>query len=276
LILIETVLSKNTGFEEQNLWGWMELLIVPLLIPISVLWLTRRTQENERSIANYNARKAELQNYFDRMTDLLLKHNLLSSSEYSEKRTIARTLTLSVIPELNAYQKSQVLIFLYDARLIYGYEPVLRLEKIDLRYINIPARTNLPGVSMREANLWECNFERVNIYRADLRGAQLQNGNFIDAILKEVSLRGAELASADLKRASLVDADLRFANLRDANLEEADLEDANLSNSDLRGAIFRNAVLINTKLRDAIVSKEQLKTAQLLRNVTMPNGTIIS
>jgi hypothetical protein len=31
-ILVETVRVKNTGFETKILWGWLELLIVPLFL----------------------------------------------------------------------------------------------------------------------------------------------------------------------------------------------------------------------------------------------------
>lgn len=275
-ILVETILAKNTGFEGQNLWEWMKLLVVPLLIPISVLWLTRRTQENERALASYKARKEELQNYFDRMTELLLKHQLRSSQPDSETRTIARTLTLSVAPELNTNQKSQLLTFLYDAGLIFRFSPIVKLEKINLHDISIPPRTDLRRISIRDANLKNCGFEQVNLYYADLKSSQLQNANLSGAILMQASLRGSNLTSANLRGASLKDVDLRWANMSEVNLEEANLEDADLRRADLHGANFKNAVLINTQLKDAIVSQEQLKMAKLLRNVTLQDGTIYS
>ncbi len=275
-ILVETIRAKNTGFEEQNLWEWMKLLIVPLLIPISVFWLTYRTEENERTLEKYKARKEELQNYFDRMTNLLLKHQLRVSAEDSEIRTIARALTLSVAPELSENQKSQLLLFLYDAGLIFRFSSIIGLEKIDLQNLTIQPKTDLRRISICEANLQGCNFEDVNLYYADFKSSKLQNANFAGAILMQASLRNAALTSATLKGASLKDADLRWANLKDANLEDANLEDADLRRADLTGATFTNAVLVNTRLKDAIVSEAQLRTAQLLRNVTMPDGTILS
>lgn len=275
-ILVETIRAGNTGFEEQNLWEWMKLLIVPLLIPVSLLWLTRRTQENEKALANYKATKEELQNYFDRMTELLLKHSLKTSAEDSETRSIARSITFAVAPELNSVQKGQLLIFLYDAGLIFRYSPILNLGGVDLQKVSIMPKADLRRISLRGANLQNSKFERANFYYADFKSSKMQNTNLIGAILLQASLRDAILIKANLREASIKDADLRWANLSHANLEEANLEDADLRRADLQNANFKNAVLINTKLNNALVSKTQLQEARLLRNVTMPDGAIYS
>lgn len=275
-ILIKTIQANNTGFQDKSLWDWMDLLFVPLLIPISVLWLTRRTQENERALASYKAKKEELQTYLDRMTTLLLEHRLRTSKQDSETRTIARTITLAVVQELTSTQKSQVLLFLYDAGLIFRSSPILDLESVDFQGMSISPRTDLRRISLSGANLQNSSFERVNLYYADFKSSQLQNANLVGAILMQASLRDTILIAANLKGASLKDADLRWANLSEANLEEANLEDADLRRADLQGVDFKNAVLINTRLNNAIVSLDQLKEAKLLKNIVMPDGSTYS
>src|ERR1700730_6499197 len=71
----------------KTLWDWMQLLIVPTVIAIAVFLLnfamnqneraeTKRRTETERDIALDNQHETSLQNYLDRMSDLLLNNQL--------------------------------------------------------------------------------------------------------------------------------------------------------------------------------------------------------
>ena len=149
-ILIQTIYFQNTGFEQKTLWDWMELLIVPLLIPVSVLVLAQRIQQTERRIAVYKTQKEDQQAYFDRMTELLLKHALRTSPKDSDQHIIARTRTLSVLPNLTGEQKGQVLLFLYKAGLVYR-SPIIDLEDADLRNA-VLVKANINNCHLRNAN----------------------------------------------------------------------------------------------------------------------------
>ncbi|PIE80338.1 MAG: hypothetical protein CSA11_08445 [Chloroflexi bacterium] len=274
-ILLETIQAKNTGFEEQTLWTWMELLIVPLLIPIGVLWLTRRSEENERKVTAYKSQREDLQTYFDSMTELLLKYKLHSNDESREARSIARALTLIVTPGLDARQKGQVLLFVYDSGLI-NRPPVLNLAELNMENAWL-FRADLSRSHLRELRLREAVLEQTNLYQTNLRDARLQGANLNGALLNQANLRGAFLNNASLNASILRDTDLRGADLTAADLTEADLTDADLRSVELKNAKFTNATLINTKFAGVNLSNQeliaQLHEARMMSNIQLPDGS---
>ncbi|WP_414528256.1 pentapeptide repeat-containing protein [Nodularia chucula] len=86
-----------------------------------------------------------------------------------------------------------------------------------------------------------CNFQGVDLEKADLRGVNLSNANLNDADLTQANLSNAKLSGANLTDADLKEANLTRANLRNANFTSADLEDAILTNADVNGANFTGA-----------------------------------
>lgn len=86
-----------------------------------------------------------------------------------------------------------------------------------------------------------CNFQGVDLERADLRGVNLSNANLNGADLTQANLSNANLSGANLTDADLKEANLTRANLRNANFTSADLEDAILTNADVNGANFTGA-----------------------------------
>ena len=101
-----------TEFNEQSLWDWMELLIIPIVLGAGALLFQRagRIAERksaldeervERELLIDRQRQETLMTYFDRMESLLLQHGLRESREGSEVRTVARARTLSVLRNLD-------------------------------------------------------------------------------------------------------------------------------------------------------------------------------
>lgn len=271
-ILLDTIRFGNTGFGEKTLWDWMDLLIVPLLIPISVLWLTRRAQENERRIATYKSQREQLQAYYDRITDLLVKHKLGTTTS-PELGSIARTLTLSVSSEVDDKQKGQMILFLYDTQLIVQPN-IIELHGADFQKAVVGNKADLRRIHLRDVNLRQSDFRRANLFRADLRKAQLQGADLSQTILMQANLREAYMANAKLVGTVLKDTDFRWSDLRGANLNEADLTDTDLRRADLTDATFRDSVLINTNFLDAKIKQSQLGEAKTVTNVTLPDGAI--
>ena len=58
-----------------------------------------------------NQRETALQEYIDKMSELLLQKNLRESAEEDEVRKIARVRTLTILPRLDARRKGSVLHF---------------------------------------------------------------------------------------------------------------------------------------------------------------------
>lgn len=88
-----------------------------------------------------------------------------------------------------------------------------------------------------------CDFQGVDLEKADLRGVNLSNANLNGADLAQANLSNANLSGANLTSADLKAANLTRANLRNANFTSADLEDAILTNADVNGANFTGADL---------------------------------
>lgn len=166
-ILFETVRLKNTGFEGKSLWDWMELLIIPLVLALGAFYLNRSEKELERKSAEDRAKldrelavdrqkEEAFQAYLDRMAELLLKENL-RTTDNEEVPHIARTLTLTVLRRLSPKRKGNVIIFLYDAKLITDGETIVSLMDADLSDADLEdaylEKANLKGVIMDHANL---------------------------------------------------------------------------------------------------------------------------
>jgi len=173
----------------KTLWDWMQLLIIPVFLGISISLLNRSERKNEREVMVNSQRELALQSYLDRMADLLAKEKLRFTKN-REMFTIARTRTLTVLRGLDPTRKGLVLRFLHEAGLIGEGIAVVKLNGADLR------SANLESASLRNAHL-----ASVDLAYANLSYANLDNGN---------------LGNADLHGADLTEANLRDANLRDA------------------------------------------------------------
>src|SRR5258705_10671005 len=97
-IVWKTYQADNLGFKDKTLWNWMELLVVPVILALVIFLLNksqkdtelkiaeiRRAEEREsaeqranvdREIERDRQQQKALEDYLDRMTDLLLKNRL--------------------------------------------------------------------------------------------------------------------------------------------------------------------------------------------------------
>jgi hypothetical protein len=115
-------------------WDYLNLLAVlaiPILIAAGTLWFTYQQSQataaasdqqhqTDLNIAQDQQQETALQTYLDRMSDLLFTEHLATSQPGDEVRQIARARTLTLLPQLNATRKGEVIRFLYEAKLI-GY-----------------------------------------------------------------------------------------------------------------------------------------------------------
>jgi hypothetical protein len=103
-------------------WDWMELFIVPVVLAGGGLLFSRaerraereeterrtraereeseRRATTEREIADERSRETALQNYLDKMTELLLDEGLRTSESDSEVRVIAQARTVTTLRQL--------------------------------------------------------------------------------------------------------------------------------------------------------------------------------
>jgi len=294
-------LANGDFVREKTFWDWMELLIIPLVLALGAFFLNRseralehqiaaeRTKEDrrladeraklEREIAIDRQREAALQNYLDRMSELLLERKLLTTKD-TKVRNVARVRTLTVLQGLDARRKGQVIKFLYESGLIIGKEKVIvDLSGADLQFVELE-ETELSGANFMDVNLDDSKFHAANLVNACFERASLINVDFEVATLSNASMDFANLLLAKLSNASLDNAFLFGADLGGANLSNAFLVGANLSQAhfvsippDIPAANLYQVDLTNADLTGARVAYEQLAEAKSLKGAIMPDGT---
>jgi uncharacterized protein YjbI with pentapeptide repeats len=257
-------------------WEILDLLIIPTVIAVGIWWLNKTDKENEREIAQRNReedrkradekaglerelaldkqRQDSLEQYLDRMSELLLDHQLRSLGVESdnramEARRLARAKTLAVLRTLDPTRKNALVQFLEEANLIPHF--------VSLRF------ADLRGLSLVEANL-----TGADLFGADLRGCtldicSLSQANLTSANLQQAVLTGVDLSGAILARAHLEEANLSQAYLTRARLNGAWLNRAQLTGADLSHAVLHNAVLVGADLCDADFVACDLRGADL-------------
>ncbi|MFN8472452.1 MAG: pentapeptide repeat-containing protein [Anaerolineae bacterium] len=285
-------LSPNQPYQpSKTLWDWMQLLIIPAVLALAAVWFNRGEKRRERERNEDNQREAALQSYLDKMSDLLLKENLRNAERGSEVRVLARSRTLAMLRRLDYARNKRLVRFLQEAALIDGDDPIISLDKAELRGAQLRG-ADLTGAHLTEANLREADLRGAYLGRASLRGASLQQAdlrgaflgsadltgaflgaaNLRDATLQKATLKGAFLDSANLTGASLEEADLREAILHKASLTRVFMGRANLSGTVLHRANLSGAYLREADLTGAQVSESQLESARSLSGASLPDG----
>ena len=69
---------------EKTLWDWFELLVVPLALAFGVFLLNRSEGRITRKVETGRVREENLQNYFDRMEQFLLREKSVSDLKVIE------------------------------------------------------------------------------------------------------------------------------------------------------------------------------------------------
>lgn len=228
VLIIAVVMSNGTGFNGYNkvskvhtisgpsagtvtiteeyqpgktLWDLLQLLIVPVVLAIGGFWLnqiqksreektTEQQAKTEREIAEDNQRERALQEYIDKISELLLEKDLRESQPEDEVRTIARVRTLTVLPRLDGDRKRSVLLFLHESGLIDRNRSIIDLDGADLR------NTDLSGADLDGADLGKANLSKADLVSANLSNADLSHTNLEGAFLIGANRNGADLTDA--------------------------------------------------------------------------------
>lgn len=280
------VITKTEKYQPgKTLWDWFSLLIIPTMLATGGFLFTRAERKSadltiekrekvDKEIASEIARDNILEEYFDRISSLILEQDLVTHEKNDPVANIARTRTLTSLQRLGSdgKRKGNILLFIYNARLISTYHEIIVLSQ-----------ANLEGADLRRANL-----AGANLAHANLTGANLTGADFVDANLTGANLADAILSSANLTRAKLFQATLTGANLEktcllETNLQEADLVRSNLADSDLTGANLTRAKMLGVRLRganlnranlnSAVVTEEELNKVSSYTGTTMPSGS---
>src|SRR5918998_579255 len=244
-----------TGFSGTKLWHWVNLLLVPAVLAISLFLLNRAQSERQQATEEQRARNAALQAYLDHVGGLLADKKLSASQSDEDARTVARARTLTVLNSLAPAGKRSILLFLYQSNLISREQTIVDIEG-----------ANLSRANLGRAVLSEVNLSRVILSGANLGGTMLRKADLSEAMfgsyemlrttppsarpmMFEGGLSSVSMSSADLNGADLRGANLRGAKMFGTTLRGADLRGTNLLDADLRGVDLRGASLFEAGLR---------------------------
>lgn len=243
-----------TGIGEKKGWDIFTGLSLPLIVFGGGILFNYLNGQQQQKIAEEKQKDELLKTYINDMKASLLDKDypLKDSKKNSESRSIARTITLTTLTQLNSEQDQQkakerkynqrkglIIQFLYESGLI----------KIDPKVASI---ISLNTADLTFAELYRANLESARLYRANLISANLNFAN-----LNRANLNKAFLSAANLERVNLENANLQSARLYNANLQSASLESANLNQAVLFKANLNRAYLYNAKN----LTNKQIKSA---------------
>jgi hypothetical protein len=266
-------------FPGKELWDYLEVLLVPLVISVVGFALDRRGKAREEALREEGERiRAEerknqvLQEFLDRITAIILDKPILSLAKDAERpgrnyvnpevetaRDVIRARTLSTLRVFSKdiEKKNAVVHFLIDAQILNCLR--VSLAGADLRGANLngvwATHADLKQADLREVDLRFARLSESNLEEANLSEAWLTRSNFNKATLYGANLTKADLSISNFIGASLCMADLSEANLSDSNFSESDLfqsklNSANLSRALLFGADLGEAMLIGADLAE--------------------------
>lgn len=261
VVMVLTIIEvrvNGAGFTGKTLWDWLQLLgvlAVPVVVGFGAVWFTTRQSSVAEAENKDNQREIALQNYIDKMSELILEKKLLDSAEEDKVRKIARVRTITVLAQLNARRIGYVFAFLREAGLMSTTPNSCVVSLKD---------ANLRAVKWGQAELTSAILSGAILSDADLSGAFLSQADLSRVRLRDANLSGAHLSQINLSGAILIRADLSGANLSGASLSEANLSQADLHEADLTGANLNSAT--------GITNEELEKQAKSLTGATMPDG----
>jgi hypothetical protein len=205
--------SASSRGGSKTLWDWLQLLIVPVVLALAAFALndaqTRREQRTEqarddraRAVAADGRRQDTLDDYLQRMSELVLVHEPADSRPGSRPFALARTLTITVLGQLDPTRKRIVVQFLAETNLIRS----ARNSRGDRS--RLLARADLRGANLQELDLSSMSLTYADLRHADLNRATLGRTNFDGARLNHATLQGAFIEDAHFYLADLRHADL--------------------------------------------------------------------
>ena len=325
------ITTTTTPQDAKNIWDWVGLLGVPIALTAFGWFQQSREKQQaladkkiaeqqvlvekevaeqkafvekgiaeqqaktEKEIAESNQREEALQNYLDRLSDLLIEKNLIGKAvkfqAASEKQAednqpdlkileekelldaasdVIRARTLSLLRRLgkDGERKGHVIRFLIEAEVISKLKLNLRdadLSGADLRDADLSG-ANLSGANLSGANLSGADLRCADLSFADLSFATLTkaksfHAKFVRANLNGANLRLIRFSVADFSGADFTGTNLTEARLVSSDLSVADLTGADLSDARLSYSEFYGANLDGAKLNGAVLNGTKLSGA---------------
>ena len=278
-------------FGNRTFWEWMTLLCAPLILATIGFRISSFINQEQSDIAINNERLNLSNDYYNQMSELILKSEFqaLASSRIKQSTfttndeencdpirgkpltSIAYSRTVSVLRTLEPLRLSHeqytplqlnILQLLYYSKLIWRHGHVISLQKASFKGSFIDSvdlsESCLDSVDFSKANLRQVKLSNSNIIRASLRDTDLYKAKLDRVNFFRSDLSNANASEASIKYSYLRETTMKYANLRNANFYASDLSNANLSHADLK-----KAYLFRSNLEGADLSGADLRGADL-------------
>ena len=249
----------------KTLWDFVQLLVIPVVLSLGVLYFNQQERKTERKMTEERAQDAALQNYLDRLSELILTRALLEEekslelADASPVHHVAQVRTITILRQLDTRRQNIIFQFLRDTNLA----------------ASLLTNASLLDIDLNEAHVWNINFSRSSLIRAKMNGASLYGADLSEAKLIDADLSKSNLLSANLGKALFIRGNLTGANLTKANLTEANLTGVCWDGANLEGADLTGAYILDESGTKISVSEEQLQGVRSLRGAIMPDGTVL-
>nr|BBH86580.1 hypothetical protein KTC_13310 [Thermosporothrix sp. COM3] len=268
-----------TGFHNKTLWDILKDFSIPIILAVAAISVT--TAQNEIQAFQVKVQEEQVQNeilqdFKNSINDLILHEGLLQANERARHSALNITLlTLRLLDKTHHEEyKGQVVLFLYESKLIYKEAPIISLREADLSRADL-ANAKLERADLSGANLSEANLTSALLSTADLSGANLTKANLNHAELLHVNLNYTKCEGTNMQYARLTDVSASYSNFSHTTLTDADLRNAQFFSTIFTGAMVQRAllsqsVLTSTKLQGvdlegAILTRADLSYADLTK-----------
>lgn len=238
-----------SGLQGKNVWDWLELIIVPLVLAGGGLLLQRiedrrtaREEAHEKQQARDNLMDSIFQSYLDDMSDLMINHQLQTNLDIVTAHRDKEQTISSTDNELEKPSDESLAATTVEAAKLAEATAVVTVARARtvtvLKSLDV-TRRNLLSNFLRETALVTGKrgtlLTHVDLSEMDLSKTDFYNFNFTGSLFYRTNLSDANLLKTNLMNAYLHRANLRYAgfsgtNLRQACLHLAQLEHAHFEN----------------------------------------------
>jgi uncharacterized protein YjbI with pentapeptide repeats len=287
----EYTIRKNSTTEmvpQKFLWDWMDLLIIPVILIVGGFLLNHSEEVVRREIADKQRdtdftiaedrideerkrtldrqREESLEDYIDKMTELLLQHKLKNGNNKTVAN-VARAKTLATVRVLDGFRKGLVLKFLFDAGLINGEKPIINLQYADF------SGTQYTNAYLGNANLTNVDFNNAKLIRVDLNNAILTG-----VVLKDADLSNGKIRSSKLESTIFEDTNIEGISVSDSFFINVTMKNTNLlsrngylsnsvwSNCTFESCVFKDFPLHNARMEKVIFKHHTINNAKFIKS----------
>ena len=261
-----STLSSFVSMQLKDILKIVGALLVPLTLGVATTMLSiqqthlhqvnrqkdidiaQKQRQQDANLADQAERERILATYLYDISMILLNNNG-TFDKSSVISSVVRAKTLTTLLQVDVLQKRQIVLFLYETKLIMqnNEQSLINLFDADLDNLDL----SLPKSKQKLYKTYE-------VLQIQLRGASLANSSFV----------WRRLIFSDFSQADLTNADFTWSDL-----SHVDFSYALLCNTDFTKAIVSKAIFAYANLSGSNLSDEQLSTALTFQGAVFLNGT---